>query len=299
LPAVVRAAITIDGHIVKVPATIHADATLYYSRAVAVAAGVDPESWTSLEDMWADLPAVHAAGYLPLAIGAQPWQIGYLTHSLVASIGGPALYGGLYGETPDPAALDDPALLEVFAWLRRFQHEADAGAAGRDWNMATNMVIGGAALLQVQGDWMKGEWQAAGKAEGTDFGCRLLPGALALPVTIDSWGLLGGVPPATEAAERAFADAVVDPQVQQAFAAAKGATPVRLDARAGIDACSRGVLAALGQPGFALPSPHLTVPPDWVAAIWATAAAFWNDPAMTPAAAIAGLHRHWATLYGP
>ena len=37
LPQVVRDAITIDGVIVKVPTAIHADAMLYYSRAVAAA----------------------------------------------------------------------------------------------------------------------------------------------------------------------------------------------------------------------------------------------------------------------
>ena len=82
LPQVVRDAITIDGAIVKIPATIHVDAMLYYNRSVAEAAGIDPESWTSLEDMWSDFDAVRAAGFQPIAIGAQPWQVGYLTQSL-------------------------------------------------------------------------------------------------------------------------------------------------------------------------------------------------------------------------
>ena len=299
LPEVVRAAITVDGAILKVPATIHADATIYYNRAVAEAAGIDPQGWTSLDAMWADFPAVRQAGFLPIAIGAQPWQIGYLTHDLVAAIGGPTLYHGLYGETPARTALDDPTLSEVFAWLRRFQQEADAGAAGRDWNMATSMVISGDALLQLQGDWVKGEWRAAGKVEGTDFGCLLLPGALALPVTVDSWGLLGGVPAATEAAERSLAEIVLDKQVQAAFAQAKGSTPVRLDAREGIDACSGMVLEAIDRPDFAVPTPHLTAPPAWIDAIWSVADAFWNDPAMTPEAAIAQLRQRWAALDPP
>lgn len=289
LPQVVRDAITVDGAIVKVPSSIHADAMLYYNRAVAAAAGVDPESWTSLEDMWADFDRVRQAGFLPIAIGAQPWQVGYLTHSLVASLAAPGVYAGLYGEATDPAVLYDASLLEVFVWLRRFQQAADADAVHRDWNMATNMVIGGTALLQLQGDWMKGEWHAAGKRAGRDFGCRFVPGAAHVPVTVDSWGLLGGVAPAVEAAERDFADAVLDPGVQARFAAAKGSTPVRLDAREALDACSNKVLAALNQKGFALPTPHLTAPPAWINAIWAVANTYWNDPVMTPAAAVAAL----------
>ncbi|MGB3335983.1 MAG: ABC transporter substrate-binding protein [Devosia sp.] len=289
LPQVVRDVITVDGVIVKVPATIHADAMIYYNRAVAEAAGIDPEAWTSLEDMWADFDAVRAAGFQPIAIGAQPWQVGYLTHALVASLGAPGVFAGLYGEDTDPAVLYDASLLEVFAWLRRFQQEADTEAVHRDWNMATNMVIGGAALLQLQGDWMKGEWRAAGKSVDNDFGCRFVPGAAHLPVTIDSWGLLGGVSSDMEAAERAFADAVVNAEVQARFAAAKGSTPVRTDAREAIDSCSRKVLDALDQPGFALPTPHLTAAPAWLDSIWTIANDYWNDPAMTPADAVAAL----------
>ncbi|WP_332701720.1 ABC transporter substrate-binding protein [Devosia sp.] len=289
LPAVVREAITIDGAIVKVPATIHADAMIYYSRSVAEAAGIDPESWTSLDDMWADFDAVRAAGYQPIALGAQRWQVGYLTHVLVASLGGPEVYAGLYGRTVKPAVLDDASMLEVFVWLRRFQQLVDAEAVNRDWNIATNMVINGQALLQLQGDWMKGEWHAAGKTEGVDFGCRLVPGAIHLPVTVDSWGLLGGVSPEIEAAERAFADAIVDSTIQTRFAAAKGSTPVRLDAHVAINACSQKVLAALDRPDFALPTPHLTASPALVAAVWDVANRYWNDPLMPPAAAIAAL----------
>ena len=155
--------------------------------------------------------------------------------------------------------------------------------------MATSMVISGAALLQLQGDWMKGEWRAAGKNDASDFGCRFVPGAAHVPVTVDSWGLMGGVSPDVEAAERAFADAVVDADVQARFAAAKGSTPVRLDAREAIDSCSKRVLEALDRADFALPTPHLTAAPAWVAAVWMVANDYWNDPTMTPDDAVAAL----------
>ncbi|MHA6689173.1 extracellular solute-binding protein [Devosia sp. A449] len=294
LPQVVRDAITIDGAIVKTPATIHADAMIYYNRAVALAAGVDPAGWTSLEAMWADFAAIRAAGFQPLALGAQPWQVGYLTHALVASLGAAGVYAGLYGQTIDPAVFDDASLLAVFAWLRRFQQEADADAVNRDWNMATSQVIQGQALLQLQGDWMKGEWHAASKSETDDYGCLFVPGAAHLPVTVDSWGLLGGMAPEIEAAERDFAAAVVEVATQTRFAAAKGSTPVRLDAHGDIDACSQLVLGALDRDDFALPTPHLTASPSWVAAVWAVANSFWNTPTMAPAMAVAALKLAYA-----
>lgn len=287
-PDVVRRSISVDGHIVKVPATIHADAMIYYNREVARAADVDPENWTSLDAMWADFTKVEAAGYQPMAIAAQPWQVGYLLHSLVASLGGPELYGELYGPAPNPLAFDDPALKDAFVWLRRFSGFADAGARDRSWHVATNAVITGQALLQLQGDWMKGEWRAADKTYA-DYGCIGVPGAKALPVTVDAWGLLGGVPPEVEAVERDFAALAVDPEVQADFARAKGSTPVRLDARETTDQCSLYVLDALHRPGFALPTPHLTASPDWIASVWVVAEDFWADPAITPEMAIAAL----------
>jgi len=295
LPDVVLQAITVDGHIVKVPATIHADAMIYFNRAVATAAGVDPAGWRSLEDMWADFPRIEAAGYKPLAIGAQPWQVGYLFHSLVAALGGSALYGRLYAETPDASAFADPSLVEAFAWLRRFQQASGPEATQIPWNTATNQVIAGSALMQVQGDWMKGEWHAAGKT-GADYGCIDLPGASALPVTVDSWGLLGGVAPDVEAAERAFADTVVDAGVQVSFARAKGSTPIRPDARGAIDDCSRLVLALIEQPGYGVLTPHLSTKPAWVTAIWDVTTRFWTTPSMTPPEAIAVLHAAAAEL---
>ena len=30
--------------------------------------------------------------------------------------------------------------------------------------------------MQIMGDWMKGEWLAAGKKPGVDFGCEIIPG---------------------------------------------------------------------------------------------------------------------------
>ena len=83
--AVVRS-ITVDGKIMKIPTGIHIDGMVYWNMDVAKKAGVDPTKWTSLDDMWADLPKVKAAGYIPLAIGSDAFQVGYLTHALIAAM---------------------------------------------------------------------------------------------------------------------------------------------------------------------------------------------------------------------
>jgi glucose/mannose transport system substrate-binding protein len=298
LPTSVINSITVDGEIVKIPTAIHIDGMIYYNKEAAAKAGVVPEEWTDLDDMFADFDKIAAAGIIPIAIGGQEWQIGYLTHALAASIS-PTLYQGIYGTDPDPAVLDSPDMRQLVDRIRQFQQAADAGSVNRDWNVTTNMVITGQALMQLHGDWMKGEWRAAGKTAGTDFGCINIPGTRGLSVTVDAWGILGGVSEELKQAELDFAGVVTDPGIQANFAAAKGSTPVRLDApKDQLDACSEVVLEALDNPDIQHQNPHNTVDADWQTSIWQTMNSFWADPSMTTDQAIEQLKEHYDTILG-
>lgn len=299
LPESVVKSITVDDEIVKVPTAIHIDGMAYYNMEVAKAAGVDPAAWDSIDAMFADFEKVAAAGYVPIAIGGQQWQVGYLTHALAAAVGGADFYTAIYGEAPDPAVLDSAEMRTLLETLRRFQQAADEGSANREWNVTTNMVITGQALMQIHGDWMKGEWTAAGKVAGTDFGCIQIPGAQAVVVTVDSWGLLGGQSPEIDQAELDFASVVVDPLVQAEFAAAKGSTPVRLDSpAASLDACSTEVLNILSDPSHQVQNPHSMADADWQNSIWDVVFNFWSDPNMSVDDAIAQLQDNYDTILG-
>lgn len=299
LPAAVAASISVDGEIVKVPQALHIDGMVYYNMEVAKAAGVDPAAWTSVDAMFADFQKIRDAGYAPLAVGSQPFQVGYLTHALVAAIAGPDIYKKLYGEEVDPTALDDPAFANTLETLRLFANEAGPEAQNRPWNETTNEVITGKALMQIHGDWMKGEWLGAGKVAGTDFGCIEIPGAQAVVVTVDAWGLLGGTAEDVKTAELDFAAEVLDPAGQAKFAAAKGSTPVRLDAPAeSLDACSTEVLRILDDPSQQVQNPHNTADADWQDSIWNVVFNFWSDPDMSVEDAIAQMHENYETILG-
>ena len=299
LPASVQKVIAVDGKVFKVPTALHIDGMVYYSMEAAAKAGVDPKAWTSLDAMFADFDKVKAAGIIPIAIGGQQWQVGYLTHAIAAAVGGPEFFSKIYGETPDIAALDSPEMRATLDWLRKFQQAADEGSVNRDWNVTTNMVITGKALMQIHGDWMKGEWASAGKVAGTDFGCVNIPGTKALSVTVDAWGLLGGQPADKTQAELDFASVVIDPVVQAEFAKAKGSTPLRLDSPTDqMDACSKEVLGALSDSAKQVPSPHNTVDPDWLNAMWVVFFNFWSDPSMTTDQAIEQLKSDFETILG-
>jgi glucose/mannose transport system substrate-binding protein len=188
---------------------------------------------------------------------------------------------------------------DLLTWLRKFQQAADPGSVNRDWNVTTNTVITGQALMQLHGDWMKGEWRGAGKVAGTDFGCITPPGAKALSVTVDSWGLLGGQTPEKTAAELRFAAIVADPAVQADFAAIKGSTPTRLDAPADkLDICSQNVLTALADPATQVQNPNSMVDADWMSSLWDVYFAYWSDPSMTVDDAIAKIKENYDTILG-
>jgi glucose/mannose transport system substrate-binding protein len=300
-PETVLRAVTVDGEIMKIPTGVHIDGMVYYNLDVAKKAGVDPAKWTSLDAMFADFPKIKAAGFQPLAVGSQDFQVGYLTHALIAAVGGPAIYNRVYGEKPDPTVFDTPEFRKAIDTVRQFSSNVDQGSSNRAWNETTNLVITGKALMQIHGDWMKGEWRNAGKVAGKDFGCVNIPGTKALSVTVDAWGLLGGpsVDDAHKQAELAFAKIVVDPKVTAEFAAKKGSSPVRLDAPTDLlDQCNTVVLDSLKKPDFSVQSPFNISDSDWIRSIWDTMFKYWGDPKMTTDDVVKQMKDQYQTIFG-
>ena len=54
-------------------------------------------------------------------------------------------------------------MIKVFDQMRTMRGFVDKNFSGRDWNLATAMVMNGEAAFQIMGDWAKGEFLAAGK----------------------------------------------------------------------------------------------------------------------------------------
>jgi ABC-type glycerol-3-phosphate transport system substrate-binding protein len=159
-------------------------------------------------------------------------------------------------------------------------------------------VINGNALLQIHGDWMKGQWRANKKKVGVDFGCINIPGTKALSVTVDSFGLLGGVDDATAKAEEEFASIVVDPKINAEFAYYKGSSPVRLDVPTDkLDECNTLVLDSLKKPGFSVENPFYIADSDWINSVWNTMFTFQGDPKMTTDQAIEMLKKEYDAVF--
>lgn len=303
--APVREAIKIDGEVRKIPSGIHIDGMLYYNMDVAEAAGVDPTSWTSVDDMFADQKKVNDAGYTFMAMGGNTFQAGYLTHALIAAIGGPDVYNKFYAigpdGKPDASVFEEQGLRDAIDTFRRITGQADEGWVNRQWNETTNTVISGKALMQFHGDWMKGQWKANEKVLGEDYNCINLPGTKALAVTVDGMGILGGDPVSDDqlAAEFEMAKIVVDPVNNAEFAFWKGSTPVRNDAPADrLDACNKLVLDSLAKDNFWVLNPFYISDSDWINSVWNTMYTFQGDPNMTTDDVIEVLKDEYDAIFG-
>ena len=277
---------------------------VYYNMDVAKKAGVDPTQWKSLDDMWADEAKVEKAGFTFIAIGGNTFQAGYTFHALLAANAGPDVFNKFYGAgnpegKPDPAVFDDPGVKSTIELFRKIADQTDAGWVNRAWNDTTNTVIAGKALMQIHGDWMKGVWKGAGKEVGKDFNCINIPGTKAVSVTVDSFGILGGVAPDVLKAEEDFAATVVDPAVNAEFAFHKGSSPVRTDVPTDkLDACNNLVLDDLKKPGMSVESPFYIADSDWINSVWNVMFTAQGDKTMTTDQVIAKLKSEYNAIFG-
>jgi glucose/mannose transport system substrate-binding protein len=122
----------------------------------------------------------------------------------------------------------------------------DENFSGRDWNLATAMVINGDAAFQLMGDWAKGEFINAGKVPGEDFLCFRFPGtADQVTFNADQFALFdqGGDVSSEQAS---LASAILSPSFQSAFNVVKGSAPARTDVSdEAFDACGKKAIADL------------------------------------------------------
>ena len=90
--------------------------------------------------------------------------------------GGPEFYKKAFIDL-DEEALGSDTMKKAFDQLRASSRPMSTpNFSGRDWNLATAMVINGKAGMQIMGDWAKGEFLNAGKKPGNDFLCFRYPG---------------------------------------------------------------------------------------------------------------------------
>jgi len=225
VPGVVADIMKYEGHWVAVPVNVHRINWLWCNPAVFQKAGAQyPRTW---EDFFAACEKIKQAGFIPIAFGGQPWQEATAWESIVAGVGGPEFYKKTLIQADEPALASD-TMVKALDIFKRIKSYTDKNAPGRDWNLATTMVIKGEAAMQFMGDWAKGEFTAAGKVPGKDYDALTVPGtADAFLFNVDSFIMFAVNDPAAKAAQKAMARLILSPDFQVAFNVSKGSIPVR------------------------------------------------------------------------
>ncbi|GHE20066.1 sugar ABC transporter substrate-binding protein [Halomonas urumqiensis] len=227
LPETVAEVMRHDGHYVAVPANVHRVNWLWANPDVLEDAGV--EMPTTLDELFSAAEAIREAGYVPLAHGGQAWQDATVFETVLLASAGSDFYQRALVDL-DTEALGSEQMIEALETFKRLREIMDDGMSGRDWNIATSMVIEGEAGMQLMGDWAKGEFTAAGLTAGEDYLCAAAPGtADAFTFNIDSLAMFRVTDEAELEAQRTLARLVLEPTFQEAFNLAKGSIPARPD----------------------------------------------------------------------
>jgi glucose/mannose transport system substrate-binding protein len=226
VPTALQKFTTSDGKWGAVPVNIHSVNWIWVNKAVMEKiGGTEPKNF---DELIALLDKAKAAGVIPLALGGQPWQEATMFDSVVASTGGTDFYKKAFVDL-DESALKSDTMKKSFDNLAKLRDYIDPNYAGRDWNLATAMVIKGDALLQVMGDWAKGEFKAAGKEAGKDYLCYRFPGTDGSVFYNTDMFAFFQVSADRKAAQLALAEATMNPEVQVEFNVLKGSVPARMD----------------------------------------------------------------------
>ncbi len=241
IPTALQKFTTTNGKWDAVPVNIHSVNWLWINKSVMdKIGGTEPKNF---DEFIALLDKAKAAGVTPLALGGQPWQEATMFDSVVASTGGIEFYKKAFIDM-DESALKSDTMKKSFDNLAKLRAYVDPNYSGRDWNLATAMVIKGDALVQVMGDWAKGEFKNANKEAGKDFLCYRFPGTDGSVIYNTDMFAMFKVPADRQAAQLALADATMSPSFQSAFNVVKGSVPARMDVSdAAFDICGKKGIA--------------------------------------------------------
>ena len=242
LPKVVADAMKYKGKYVAAPVNVHRVNWLWINQdALNKAGGKAPANY---DEFFALADKFKAQGLVAIAHGGQPWQDATVFESVVLGVGGAKFYNDALVKL-DPKAIDSPTMLKSFDTLAKIKTYIDKDAAGRDWNLATAMVMNGKGGMQFMGDWAKGEFTAANKVAGKDYACVAAPGtANAYTFNIDSFAMFNVKAADAKKGQLDLATAIMSPEFQEVFNLNKGSIPVRPGVnKAKFDTCATKSMA--------------------------------------------------------
>ncbi|EBA01884.1 MAG: ABC transporter substrate-binding protein [Paracoccaceae bacterium] len=254
LPESIAGHMKCEGTWCAAPVNVHRVDWIWANSDVLSSNGIEmPKTWDEFNAAAAKL---QAAGIIPLAHGGQAWQDATVFEAVALGILGADGFRKAFVDL-DKETLTSDAMVAVFDQMRKMRGFVDPNFSGRDWNLATAMVMNGEAAFQIMGDWAKGEFMAAGKVPGDDFLCMSTPGEGFL-YNVDSFAMFSVDGEEKRQGQDLLAKLVVGQNFQKVFNLNKGSIPARTDVSLDeFDSCavlSADDMAASSAGGSLLPS---------------------------------------------
>jgi len=240
IPAPLQEFAKYDGHWIAAPVNVHSTNWMWINKAALdKAGGKEPTNW---DELVALLDKFKEQGITPIAHGGQPWQDATIFDAVVLSFG-PDFYKKAFVDL-DPEALGSDTMKQAFDRMSKLRSYVDDNFSGRDWNLASAMVIEGKAGVQFMGDWAKGEFVKAGKKPGEDFVCMRYPETQGSVTFNSDMFAMFKVAEDKVPAQLEMASAIESPAFQSAFNVVKGSAPARTDVPdTDFDACGKKAIA--------------------------------------------------------
>ena len=276
LPETVLNVVKVKGHYYAAPVDIHMPTWIWYSKAAFKKAGIATEP-KSMDELFAALDKLKAAGLIALAHGGQPWQENTVFTAVLANVGGTDLYLKVLRDR-DPKVILGDDFKKVLLAYKRLQSYVDKGSPGRNWNDATALLITGKAGVQIMGDWAKGEFTLAHQVPGKDYGCIAGFGAKS-PYIIqgDVFVFPKTTNPEQIKAQKVLAGLMLAPATQVAFSNKKGSIPVRTDVDSSkMDICAQQGLAIMKDKSRQLGNGEVYLNPDQNGSMADILTTYWN-----------------------
>ncbi|MCQ3937283.1 MAG: carbohydrate ABC transporter substrate-binding protein [Chloroflexi bacterium] len=222
MPETLIPLISQDGNIYSVPVNIHRANVLWYNPGLLEANGVEVP--TTMDEWFAAMDTLKAAGVQPLALGEQ-WTKMHLLETVLLGSLGPDAYNGLWTGETDWGSPEVTAALENYAKVLTYANEDSASLS---WQDAAQLVVNGDAAFNVMGDWAEGYFRELGKTPNTDYGWAATPGSGGVfQFLSDSFVLAVGAPHRDAAI--AWLKTAGSKEGQEAFNPVKGSICARTD----------------------------------------------------------------------
>lgn len=232
-------------HWVAVPINIHRSHWVWANKKIFDALNLTPPH--TFSEFIGVAKKIKQAGLIPLAHGGQDWQNSLLFDSAVLSVGGATFYKKALIEL-NAEALQSKEMEAVFEQLSELRWMLDKNGNGRDWNLATAMVIHNKAAMQIMGDWVKAEFANAGKLPNRDYICFPYPGTYNKFIFISDLFSLPHGRDEQKHTQMLLAKTLMERDVQEKFNLIKGSIPARTDASVDqLDACGKQAAAEFKQ----------------------------------------------------